>query len=336
MADKKHLEILRQGVEVWNQWRQDNPDIKPNIYKEQLDFGEYNQIQFNSTILSFTSFRFTSFQHTNFDNTRLCNAILNDAELFKASLQNSNLTRLQALGTNFNGANLTGSCIEDWNINSKTNLQNVQCDYIYLRSSYSEKEGKWIFTDRRPHDPEQIFAPGEFTQLFQKALETVDLIFSEGIEWTAFLESFKQLQDEVKSEELSIQGIEKKSGAFIVRLEVPHQANKAEIEKYIKQEYDAKLKGIEASYQKQLRAKDETIQAYREKGTDLLKMAEIMSNFQQNTIINNNPNMTNQSGNFGIGQNNDNISGHSKVAGEINEAAPPDLAQDNIEIGDEL
>ncbi|MEM7760114.1 MAG: pentapeptide repeat-containing protein [Cyanobacteria bacterium P01_A01_bin.40] len=291
------------------------------------------------------------------DNAILYGVILNGANLSGVnfydrnfsgkSLMDTNLTdmiliRFQALGTNFEGATLTGACIEDWNINSKTNLGNVKCNYIYLKGNYSEEEKKWIFSDRRPHDPNKIFAPGEFTKLFQKALETVDLIFSEGIEWTAFLESFQQLQAEVKSEELSIQAIEKKSGgAFVIRLEVPREANKAEIEKYIKQEYDAKLTVIEANYQKQLKAKNETIQAknedlikaYREKGTDLLKMAEIMSSFQQNTIINNSPNLT--PGNIyniekaGIGHNdNSNISGNSKVAGEFNEAEQEDLTED--------
>ncbi|MEM8675879.1 MAG: pentapeptide repeat-containing protein [Cyanobacteria bacterium P01_G01_bin.67] len=267
---------------------------------------------------------------------------LGGANLYGTDLNNAYLNRVQALKANFEGATLTGACIEDWNINSQTNLQNVKCNYVYLKYIYSEEDKKQIKCDRRPHDPDKIFAPGEFTQLFQKALETVDLIFSEGIEWTAFLESFQKLQAEVKSEELSIQAIEKKSGsAFVIRLEVPQEANKAEIEKYIKQEYDAKLTVIEANYQKQLQAKNETIQAkndelikaYRETGTDLLKMAEIMSSFQQNTIINNSPNLP--PGNIyniekaGIGHNdNSNISGNAKIAGEINEAEQEDLTED--------
>ena len=29
-ANQKHLAILRQGVEVWNQWRK-NPRVRPNL-----------------------------------------------------------------------------------------------------------------------------------------------------------------------------------------------------------------------------------------------------------------------------------------------------------------
>ena len=29
MADEKHVALLKQGVEVWNAWRQKTPDIRP-------------------------------------------------------------------------------------------------------------------------------------------------------------------------------------------------------------------------------------------------------------------------------------------------------------------
>ena len=212
---------------------------------------------------------------------------LNRANLRETILSGANLSRTQALKTNFEEAVLTGACIEDWNINSQTNLNKVICDYVYL------KEGK---QERRPHNPNKNFAPGEFISLVQKALETVDLIFSDGIEWAAFVESYQQLQAEINSDELSIQAIEKKAGgAFVIRVEVPREANKAEIEKYLKQEYEARLKVIEGEYQKQLQAKDNELKskneeinkAYREKSTDLMEMARIMASIQKPPTYNN-------------------------------------------------
>ncbi|MEM7759843.1 MAG: pentapeptide repeat-containing protein [Cyanobacteria bacterium P01_A01_bin.40] len=360
MADETHLKILREGVKVWNQWRKDNPDIEPDLSRSQLkDANLYgiNLSRVNLTGVDFTGADLRSAQlihanlyGANFFSSNLTSADLRKANLggaylfcanlsrvdlrsaslydvdlggaylFCANLSGTNLNSVRALATNFEGGILTGACIEDWNINSKTNLKDVECDFIYLEKNEQ---------NRRPHDPNKIFAPGEFTHLFQKALETVDLIFSEGIEWTTFLKSFHQLQAEVKSEDLSIQAIEKKSsGAFVVRLEVPEEANKAEIEKYIKQEYEVKLKVIEASYQKQLKAKDEElIQVYREKSIDMLRVVEMLSNSQQNTIINNSPNTYNQSGQIGIGHNEGVIKDNAKIAGVYNEAAPQDLMQ---------
>ena len=31
MANEEHLQILKQGGEAWNQWRRDNPEIRPNL-----------------------------------------------------------------------------------------------------------------------------------------------------------------------------------------------------------------------------------------------------------------------------------------------------------------
>ncbi len=31
MVNPEHLEILKQGVEAWNQWRENNPDVEPDL-----------------------------------------------------------------------------------------------------------------------------------------------------------------------------------------------------------------------------------------------------------------------------------------------------------------
>src|SRR6266571_5603799 len=31
MADQEHLDILKQGVEVWNQWRQEHSEVRPDL-----------------------------------------------------------------------------------------------------------------------------------------------------------------------------------------------------------------------------------------------------------------------------------------------------------------
>lgn len=46
--------------------------------------------------------------------------------------------------------------------------------------------------------------PGEFTKLYQKALETVDIVFLDRIEWKAFLASFLELRTQTGSDEISI------------------------------------------------------------------------------------------------------------------------------------
>jgi len=36
MANQEHLDILKQGLEVWNQWREENADIRPDLSDAEL------------------------------------------------------------------------------------------------------------------------------------------------------------------------------------------------------------------------------------------------------------------------------------------------------------
>ncbi|EAM52262.1 pentapeptide repeat-containing protein [Crocosphaera watsonii WH 8501] len=275
MANQEQLRTLKkEGVEVWNLWREDNPDVKIDLSDADLsganlsgsnlrranlsganlkgaglvqaDFRNayLDSCRLEDTKLSRADFRGAYFYFTgtyfsgtnlsganlsganlsgaNLSGTDLSGTDLTGADLKGAYLRGANLSRVRALRTNFDGATLTGACIQDWNINSETNLENVICDYVYLRQDQQE---------RRPHDLNRNFEPGEFTKLFQKALETVDLVFLDGIDWKAFLLSLKELQNEYGQENVDVQGIEKRpGGTFVVRIDVPPEVNKAEIE----------------------------------------------------------------------------------------------------------
>jgi uncharacterized protein YjbI with pentapeptide repeats len=81
-----------------------------------------------------------------------------------ANLSEANLEKTQVLSANFNKAILTGTCLQDWQINSATNLDEVICDYIYLQTGQQQRQ------------PNQgSFAPGEFTQLWRQHLNTVQV-----------------------------------------------------------------------------------------------------------------------------------------------------------------
>ncbi|NJL58314.1 MAG: hypothetical protein HC887_00380 [Desulfobacteraceae bacterium] len=71
--------------------------------------------------------------------------------------------------------------------------------------------------------------------------------------------------------EISIQGIANKGdGVFVVKVNVPLDADKAEIHSNFRKEYDTQLKLIEEKYQAQLEAKDDVISVYREQNINLL------------------------------------------------------------------
>ncbi|MBD1903477.1 pentapeptide repeat-containing protein [Trichocoleus sp. DQ-A3] len=193
----------------------------------------------------------------NLTKVNLSRANLSRANLDSANLSETLLIATQALNANFSNTILTGACIEDWNINSDTNFERVSCKYVYLRQEQQE---------RRPSSA--YFAPGEFKKLFQKVLETVDLIFRDGVNWAAFLASFQKLQVECGSDELFIQAFENKGDAFVIRVGVPLEADKAEIEKLLKRQYELET---------QLEAQKQLTQANYRHCADLKEIAMLLA-----------------------------------------------------------
>nr|WP_290221322.1 pentapeptide repeat-containing protein [Trichocoleus desertorum] len=210
----------------------------------------------------------------------LTKADLTGANFTNADLSESILLLARAVYTNFEGAILTGACIQDWSISEGTILSNVSCDYIYHRLGLTEQ-----LEERRPSDPDKKFKPGEFTKLFQKVLSTVDLFFRDGVDWNALLISLEKLRVEAEGAELSIQAIENKNdGAFVIRVNVPLEANKAEIERFLKRQYEIEIKVIDEKYQFQLQLQGERLEEYRDQikiqrqeNTDLRRIVEKMA-----------------------------------------------------------
>ncbi|CAN1208744.1 pentapeptide repeat-containing protein [Tumidithrix helvetica PCC 7403] len=88
---------------------------------------------------------------------------LRGAKLRGANLERANLTLANAVGTDFGGALLTGACLDRWTIDSSTNLEQVDCRYLYLQSASAKGER----AERRPTQGDWTL--GEFTRLFTVA-----------------------------------------------------------------------------------------------------------------------------------------------------------------------
>lgn len=195
----------------------------------------------------------------------LTEADISEATFAGASLEHANLTKAQAIKTNFQQTRLTGACLEAWNIDSTTELSGAICKYVYLLNNQRE---------RRPSSGE--FQPGEFTKLFEEVLDTVDLIFRNGIDWKAFAYSFNQLQVENAGTELFIRSIENKGdGVVVVRVDVPGGADKEKIYSDFSQFYDTTVKIVEEKYRSELESKDKQIDIYRQHLLDLQKVLQL-------------------------------------------------------------
>ncbi|MEM9540868.1 MAG: hypothetical protein AAGA60_15350 [Cyanobacteria bacterium P01_E01_bin.42] len=69
---------------------------------------------------------------------------------------------------------------------------------------------------------------------------------------------------------MSVQAIERKpDGSFVVRVEVPQDADKGQIERLFQEKYEGEVKRLEGVYREKLQAKDEQIEQYRRENTNL-------------------------------------------------------------------
>jgi uncharacterized protein YjbI with pentapeptide repeats len=361
MANQEQLARLQEDVEGWNQWKKKNSEIQIDL--SGADLSEANLFNADLTEADLCNAYLTRANLFNADligadliganlsEANLCKAFLFEADLSLADLtradlsladltradlsgadlSGADLSEAKALNTNFTLANLTGACIKDWNINADTSFNKVICDYIYY-----EWYNKKTYQERRPHDPNKIFNPGDFQRLIETARETVDLIFSDGIDWKAFLESFHGLQIESENGELSIAGIlKKRDGTFVIQIDAPQDTDKAELENRFYQVYEQKLALIEQNYQAQLANKEQEItnrnrelQIYREKSTDMAEIAKLLANrpmtIEAKAVS---YGEIKQAGNFGVGVNQGEIKDNAKIAGILNEAEQQNLTE---------
>ena len=148
MANAEHVERLKAGVEEWNAWRCEAPDVKPELDGLRLldaDLEDYDlsyadlsgadlfQAHFTSANLRYAHLNNARLMESNFhnadlshvtarnvhlgrsflDNTNLAGADLCDATLLKADLSDANLTRSRLLRAKLFEANLCYANLTD-------------------------------------------------------------------------------------------------------------------------------------------------------------------------------------------------------------------------------
>ncbi len=192
---------------------------------------------------------------------------ISDATFAGAILERANLTQIQALGTNFQQAYLTAACLENWHINEKTQLNNINCDYVYFKNHQLER-----------HPLSGVFAAGEFTKLYQVIVDTIELIFRNGVDWEALIIAIKEVSATNNIETLTIKSIENKDDGFIVvKVRVCEEADRAKLHQQLQQNYQQQLKVIEAKYQAELQGKQAQIEIHRQHSAEMAEIAKLLA-----------------------------------------------------------
>jgi hypothetical protein len=214
MANEEHLKILRQGVEVWNQWRMNNLEITPdlsfaNLMEANLSRVDLSKANLQRTCLSGANLREANLILADFSGADLQEAVLTLADLISTNFSEADLSYAVFTGANLYGANFYGASLIETNLMgqdlSEENLKNVNFQNAYLGTArlidanldganltgaclWETQRAGWsikdIICEYVYWDSEAIvkieYAPGEFERLFADQTK-ICLFYKDGI-----------------------------------------------------------------------------------------------------------------------------------------------------------
>ncbi|MEM7573445.1 MAG: pentapeptide repeat-containing protein [Bacteroidota bacterium] len=175
MANQHHLDILSEGRESWNQWRELEPDETPDLsvadlrdIRRRFDYYDFSYANLKGARMGGRSFRKTNFtgavlRNANFEEAKLIEAIfveadltytrfneaiidkadfqgaiLNNTRFQKASLGSANLSGTDLRNTKFNETNLRRGILTNCNL-SGLKLSEIELSYAQLEGSNLSK-----------------------------------------------------------------------------------------------------------------------------------------------------------------------------------------------------
>ncbi len=122
MANPEHLEILKQGVEKWNQWRINNWRVRPNLDKAALNGALLSKAYFRNADLRKAILNNAFLREANLREADLRGAVLRDAYLKSANLFAACLSKVDAISAEVIDVVLTKADLREANL-SKANLE---------------------------------------------------------------------------------------------------------------------------------------------------------------------------------------------------------------------
>jgi uncharacterized protein YjbI with pentapeptide repeats len=154
MANQEHLDILNQGVEVWNQWRQEHTDVEPDLSEADLSdanlsgadlhaanliFATHSGVNLSGTNLSRADLYGAALGDADLSGTNLHRAFLSDAELREANLSRADLSRAYLGDADLSEANLSLTNFSFANLSfadlSRADLSRADLSDAYLRGT---------------------------------------------------------------------------------------------------------------------------------------------------------------------------------------------------------
>jgi len=149
MPDSGHLAILKEGAGRWNQWREENPNLRPDLSStslSRLDLRGANfsrcslaEAHLNHSDLSGADLRRANLSRASLNTAHLSSAILIEAILDGANLTGADFTQADLSYASLNGSHLTDSNLRLANLAgadlSKSNLYQANLSGAVLKAA---------------------------------------------------------------------------------------------------------------------------------------------------------------------------------------------------------
>lgn len=128
MANDEHLEIISQGVEAWNKWREENVGLIPKLQGANLCGANLSGMNLINV----------SFYYADLSNSDLRDASLRHAALVDAKVTSANLSNADVSYANLHGADLTDATLVETDF-AYSDLSEVS----FVNSVVSSANFKW-------------------------------------------------------------------------------------------------------------------------------------------------------------------------------------------------
>lgn len=141
MANPEHVEILEQGIEVWNKWRKEKSNVVPDLSDEHFNYAVLRGADLSQAILSHTKLNYADFRGANLNAVKLeyaklkradlrgvkfSGAKLNHASLVGAKLEYVNFRHAELEGTDFSDSRVSYTQFDDVDLSVALGLESLQ------------------------------------------------------------------------------------------------------------------------------------------------------------------------------------------------------------------
>ena len=106
MSSVHHLQNIRQGAGRWNSWREQEPNVQPDLSSSDLKGVDLAGMDLHNALLSLANLKKANLSGANLKGANLAGANLEEVNMAGAVMEEANLAGAYLLRANFSGSNL--------------------------------------------------------------------------------------------------------------------------------------------------------------------------------------------------------------------------------------